>query len=123
MPTPSTNRPSVITAAVAAAWATIAGWMRTVGQVTAVVMGSEHASESAPITDQTNGLWPCSSFHGWKWSLIHRPSNPAASAALAWATSSAGPYSSQDRKYPIFTTGPYPRQAHATPCPGYPDAR
>ena len=123
MPTPRTNRPPVITAAVAAAWATIAGWMRTVGQVTAVVMGSEHASESAPITDQTNGLWPCSSFHGWKWSLIHRPSNPAASAALAWATSSAGPYSSQDRKYPIFTTGTYPRQAHATPCPGYPNAR
>ena len=21
--------------------------------------------------DQTNGLWPCSSFHGWKWSEIH----------------------------------------------------
>src|SRR5688500_1115173 len=98
----------------------MAGWMRTVGHVTAVVMGSEHASESAPITDQTNGLWPCSSFHGWKWSLIHRPSNPAASAARAWATSSAGPYSSQDRKYPIFITSTYPRRAHATACAGYP---
>ncbi len=112
-----------ITAAVAAAWATTAGWMRTVGQVTAVVTGSEQAWEIAPITDQTNGLWPCSSFHGWKWSLIHSASNPAASAAVAWPTSSAGPYSSQDRKYPIFTTGAYPRQVHATPCPGYPDAR
>ena len=75
------------------------------------------------MTDQTNGLWPCSSFHGWKWSLIQRPSKPAASAALAWATSSAGPYSSHDRKYPIFTTRTYPRQAHATPCAGYPDVR
>ena len=30
----------------AAAWATIAGWMRTVGQVTAVVMGRETAAQS-----------------------------------------------------------------------------
>ena len=34
VPTPSSKRPSSSTAAVAAAWATIAGWMRTVGQVT-----------------------------------------------------------------------------------------
>ena len=89
--------------------------MRTVGHVTAVVTGSEHACDSAPITDHTNGLWPCSSFHGWKWSLIQSASKPAASAAFAWATSSAGPYSSQDRKYPIFTGSPYPRDGHATP--------
>ncbi|CAM5721275.1 hypothetical protein SFUMM280S_01260 [Streptomyces fumanus] len=64
-PTPSRNRPPVITALVAAAWATTAGWMRTVGQVTAVSIGSDTACDSAPITDHTNGLWPCSSFHGW----------------------------------------------------------
>ncbi len=109
MPTPRVNRPCVITAEVAAAWAITAGWMRTVGQVTAVVTGSEQTWETAPITDQTNGLWPCSSFQGWKWSLIHNASKPAASAAVAWATRSAGPYSSQDRKYPIFTAAAYPR--------------
>ena len=41
LPTPSTKRPSSCTAAVAAAWAMIAGWMRTVGQVTPVVTGSD----------------------------------------------------------------------------------
>lgn len=64
-PTPRRNRPFVITADVAAACATTAGWIRTVGQVTAVSIGSDTASDSAPITDQTNGLWPCASFHGW----------------------------------------------------------
>ena len=49
----------------AAAWAMIAGWMRTVGQVTPVVTGRSVACESAPITDHTKALWPCSSFHGW----------------------------------------------------------
>jgi hypothetical protein len=39
--------------------------MRTVGQVTAVVTGSLVACDSAPMTDQTKALWPCSSFHGW----------------------------------------------------------
>ena len=87
-----------IRAEVAAAWAMIAGWVRTVGQVTAVVTGSEQACEMAPITDQTNGLWPCSSFHGWKWSLIHSASKPAASAATACSTSCSGEYSSQERK-------------------------
>jgi len=65
-PTPSENRPSSSTAEVAAAWAMTAGWMRTVGQVTPVVTCMPGvAAASAPITDQTNGLWPCSSIHGW----------------------------------------------------------
>src|SRR6185437_1269531 len=103
LPTPSTNRPLSCTAAVAAAWAMIAGWMRTVGQVTAVVTGSVTASDSAPITDQTNGLWPCAPVHGWKWSEIHNRSKPACSASRACRTSSFGPNSSQDRKYPMLT--------------------
>ena len=65
LPTPSPKRPSSITELVAAAWATIAGWIRTVGQVTAVVTGRSVTCEIAPMTDHTNGLWPCSSFHGW----------------------------------------------------------
>src|SRR5438874_406667 len=40
VPTPSTNRPSSMTALVAAACATTAGWSRVVGQVTAVITGS-----------------------------------------------------------------------------------
>ena len=85
----------------AAAWAMIAGCVRTVGQVTAVVTGKEQTCETAPISDHTNGLWPCSSFHGWKWSEIHNASNPARSASCACSISSAGVYSSQERKYPI----------------------
>jgi hypothetical protein len=65
LPTPNRNPPGSITAAVAAACAMTAGWVRTVGQVTAVVPGSDVTCDSAPITDQTNGLCPCSSFHGW----------------------------------------------------------
>ena len=65
VPTPSRNPPGDITAPVAAACATTAGCVRTVGQVTAVPTGSDTASDSAPITDHTNGLCPCSSFHGW----------------------------------------------------------
>lgn len=42
----------------------IAGCIRMVGQVTAVDTGSEVTWESAPITPQTKGLWPCSSFQG-----------------------------------------------------------
>ena len=64
-PTPNEKRPSCSTAQVATACAITAGWMRTVGQVTAVVTGSEHTCASAPITDHTNGLWPCSESHGW----------------------------------------------------------
>ncbi len=97
-PTPSVNRPPSISPLVAAAWAMIAGWIRTVGQVTAVVTGRSQTCERAPITLQTNGLLSCSLFHGWKWSLIHRPWKPAFSAARAWATSSAGEYSSVERK-------------------------
>ena len=55
LPTPRLKRPSSSTALVAAAWAMIAGWMRTVGQVTPVVTGRSVACASAPITDHTNG--------------------------------------------------------------------
>ncbi len=66
LPTPNSNRPGSITAEVAAAWAMTAGWMRMVGQVTAVTtFAREVTCERPPITDHTNGLLPCSSFHGW----------------------------------------------------------
>ena len=51
---------------VAAAWAITAGWMRIVGQVTAVVTCSARSRRRARrCTDHTNGLWPCSSTQGW----------------------------------------------------------
>ena len=95
---PKVKRPRVSRADVAAAWATSAGWMRMIGQVTAVVMGSEEAWEIATMTDHTKLDWPCSSSQGWKWSDIHSASKPACSASLACLTSSAGSYSSEDRK-------------------------
>ena len=76
MPTPSSKRPSSSIALVAAAWAMIAGWIRTVGQVTAVPTCKSVTAAMAPITLHTNGLWPCSSSHGWKWSEIHTRSMP-----------------------------------------------
>ena len=56
-PDSQVNRPSSRHAAVAAAWALIAGCMRTVGQVTPTpTFRSEVACDRAPRTDQTNGL-------------------------------------------------------------------
>ena len=84
VPTPRKNRPSIIAAAVAAACAMIAGWMRTVGHVTPVPSRSfEVASATPPITHQTNGLCPCLSIHGWKWSEISANVKPASSAPAA----------------------------------------
>src|SRR4051794_17285058 len=49
LPTPSWKRPWCRTPLLAAAWAMIAGWMRTVGQVTPVVTGSEGRKEPIRI--------------------------------------------------------------------------
>ena len=58
---------------VAAAWATIAGWIRIVGQVTPVPRRRRSvAAAIAPMTLHTNGLCPWRSIHGWKWSEIER---------------------------------------------------
>ena len=57
VPTPRKNRPSIITALVAAAWATIAGWMRMIGAVTPVPsLRRSVACAIPPITLQTKGL-------------------------------------------------------------------
>jgi hypothetical protein len=69
-----------------------------IGQVTAVVTGRLHTCEIAPISPHTNGACPCSSFHGWKWSLIQSASKPASSASRACSTISCGVYSSVERK-------------------------
>ena len=57
MPNPRKNRPGISDAAVADACAMIAGWMRTVGQVTPVPTRKVSvACAIAPSTPQTNGL-------------------------------------------------------------------
>ena len=72
--------------------------MRIVGHVTPVPTRSRSvACAIPPITLQTNGLCPCESVHGWKWSEIMANSKPASSAARAFRTRSFGPCSSQDR--------------------------
>jgi hypothetical protein len=66
VPTPRKKRPGSITAAVAAAWAITAGWMRTVGHVTAVPTSIRSVTAAMPpMTPQTNGLCPCRCVHGW----------------------------------------------------------
>jgi len=55
-----------IAAAVAAAWATIAGCRRMSGQVTPVPRRRRVvACTMAPSAHQTNGLCPCRSIQGW----------------------------------------------------------
>ena len=67
VPTPRKKRPGSIAAAVAAAWATIAGWSLIVGQVTPVPIRKDSVLAAIPpSTLQTNGLCPCLSIHGWK---------------------------------------------------------
>ena len=68
-------------AVVAAACAMIAGWMRMVGQVTAVpTMRRCVAWAMAPSTLHTKGLWPCRSVQGWKWSEMRAKPNPVSCA-------------------------------------------
>ena len=62
----------------------IAGWIRVVGQVTAVVIGRLVTWEIAPMTDQTKLDCPCWSSHGWKWSEM---TSADACASLAGSSS------------------------------------
>ena len=85
LPTPKRNRPSRSSDAVAVAWARTAGWMRTVGHVTAGGDGDRRVGRrrwhrSRPTR---TGEWPCSSTQGWKWSEMSRSVHPAASARTA----------------------------------------
>ena len=115
MPTPKRNRPSGNRFEdVAVAWARIAGWMRVVGQVTAVVTVRLVVAAMPPITDHTKGDWPWRSIHGWKWSETHTDRKPAASARWARATSVRASCSSLDKAYASWgpeaaMTAAYPR--------------
>ena len=97
MPRPRKKRPSISAAAVAAACATIAGCVRIVGHVTPVPSRRRSvACAIPPITVHTNGLWPCSSTHGWKWSEMSANVKPASSASRALRTRSPGGCSSEE---------------------------
>ena len=93
-----------------AAWAMIAGCVRTVGHVTAVIQPMRSVTAAMPpSTAHTKGLWPCASFHGWKWSEIQPAWKPACSALAAASTSSGAVRSSLERAMPIL--------CHAPGCP------
>ena len=99
VPTPSPKRPPKSSWVVAAACATISGWMRIVGAVTAVETRIRSVTcAMAPSTDQTNGLWPWLSSHGWKWSEIQAASKPARSAREAARDQPLPGCSSLDKK-------------------------
>ena len=86
-------------AAVAAAWATIAGCSRWIGAVTPVPTSSRSvACAMAPRTPHTKGLWPCSDTHGWKWSEIIAVVKPVASPSVASSTSRRASCSSLDNQ-------------------------
>ncbi|HET7053408.1 MAG TPA: hypothetical protein VFI09_05770 [Solirubrobacterales bacterium] len=58
-----------------------------VGQVTPVISSIRCVRwEIAPSVPQTNGLSPCASIQGWKWSEMEAKAKPARSARSAWAT-------------------------------------
>lgn len=73
------------------------GWIRTVGQVTAVVTGRSHAWEIAPIIDQDERALALGARPGVVVVADHSASKPASSASRAWSRISWGEYSSQDR--------------------------
>ena len=101
LPSPSRKRPPLITATVAAFWATIAGWYRTVGQVTSDTSSARRVSTaSAPSTDHAYALCSCDSSHGWMWSEIVTKSNPASSARRACSSRTPGGWSSHIRLKP-----------------------
>jgi hypothetical protein len=84
-------------AVVAAAWATIAGWMRIVGHVTPVPTDIRPVvCAIAPRTDHAKAESPCRSVQGWKWSDNIAKSKPASSARRALRTSAAGGCSSHE---------------------------
>lgn len=69
MPTPKPKRgkpdfSSASAATLAVAWASTAGWMRSVGQVTAVYIRRSVTCAIAPRMVQTKGELPCSLFQG-----------------------------------------------------------
>ena len=68
-------------ASVADAWATIAGCIRKLGQVTPGPTSPVVRSPIAVITFQTKAALPCWGTHGWKWSAAMTPLNPARSAS------------------------------------------
>src|SRR3954470_18717763 len=94
--------------------------MRIVGQVTPVTQRMRLVRAAiAPSTDHTKGLWPCSSFQGWKWSEIQPAWNPAASAFAAASTSSGPVRSSDESAMPICAmrrTFRGARQSKPTAC-------
>ena len=75
----------------------IAGWIRMIGHVTPDTdLQPLGGAAIPPITDHTNGEWPCASVQGWKWSEINTKSKPAPRRSRV-LDESCGPCSSEER--------------------------
>ena len=101
LPTPSTNRPSSSTAAVAAAWATIAGWMRTSGRSPPCVIGSGSPATGAEHAPDEGAL---ALLVVPRVEVVGDPQRLEAGllGAPSLVEQLAGPNSSLDRKYPYL---------------------
>src|SRR3712207_670975 len=93
LPIANQKRSGYISASVAAACATIAGWYRSPGAFT-VPNDIDVACSAAPSHDHAKPLCPWASVQGWKWSEQEAASKPAASASLTHSKSSLGGYCS-----------------------------
>ena len=114
VPTPRKNRPGIKAAAVAAAWAMIAGWIRIVGHVTPVPTRDplRRVRRSPPGRPRRTGSGPGGRSTGGSGRRSGRTRTRAASAMTACSTRARGSCSSLDRAYPMSVM-PKTRR----PCP------
>jgi hypothetical protein len=89
LPSATQNRPGNIAPSVAIAWATIAGWYRCPGALTAP-NGRDVVASAAPSHDQANPECPCWEFQGAKWSEHIAAVKPTSSACRTASSSWAG---------------------------------
>jgi hypothetical protein len=113
-PRATQKRPGNIAPRVAIAWATITGWYRWPGALTAP-KGRPVVARAAPSQDQAKPEWPCRSFHGSRWSEHMAAVKPTSSACCTARSSSAGCTCSWELWNPITVMpGPYPAVAPPT---------
>jgi hypothetical protein len=89
LPSATQKRPGNIAPRVAIAWATIAGWYRWPGALTAP-NGSVVVARAAPSQDQAKPECPWRGFHGAKWSEHMAAVKPTSSACRTSSSSRAG---------------------------------
>src|SRR4051794_35538259 len=89
LPRATQNRPGNIAPSVATAWATIAGWYRCPGALTAP-KGRLVVAIAAPSHDQPKADCPCRALQGEKWSELIAAVKPTSSACRTASSSWTG---------------------------------